>query len=89
MDDWSKNTFGFNRILTGGSHDCWAQSGACSSFFYQMPGFQAVSQLHDTWMNALPSSFNFISMPFAAGLSYGALVGGGYYLVPMLNVGHH
>ena len=88
-EDWDKNTFGFNRELTGGSGDCWVQSGACSVFFDQVPGLQAVSQLHDTWMNVLPSSFNFLSMPFAAGLTYGALVGGSYYLVPMLSVGHH
>lgn len=88
-NDWDKNTFGFNRMLTVGSGDCWVQSGACSRFFDQIPGLQSVSQLHDTWMNMLPSSFNFISMPFAAGLSYGALVGGSYYLAPMLNVGRH
>ena len=88
-DDWNKNTFGFNRELTGGSGDCWVQSGACSVFFDQVPGLQAVSQLHDTWMNSLSPGFNFISMPFAAGLSYGALVGGSYYLVPFLNAYHH
>lgn len=88
-EDYSKNTFGFNRMLTGGSGDCWVQSGACSAFFDHVPGLQAVSQLHDVWMNSLSSGFNFISMPFAAGLSYGALVGGSYHLVPLLNVGHH
>jgi hypothetical protein len=76
-------------MLTGGSGDCWVQSGACSMFFDQVPGLQAVSQLHDTWMNMLPSSFNSVSMPFAAELSYSALVGGTYYLIPMLNVLHN
>src|SRR5258708_17580274 len=74
--DYYKNTFGFNRMLTGGAGDCWVQSGPCSRFFDQIPGLQAVSQLHDTWMNMLPSSFNFISMPFATGLTYGTLVAG-------------
>jgi len=80
-NDWTKNTFGLNVPLTGdGSiYDCFVQSGACSRFFDQGPGLQAVSQLHDTWMNALPGTFNFPTMPFAAAITYGALTGNSVY----------
>ena len=81
------NTFG-NNIALGGSGDCFYQSGACSNFLDQVPGLQAVSQLHDNWMINLPGGFNFPSMPFAAALSYSALIGGSYYLAPYLNARH-
>ncbi|MEO7208776.1 MAG: RHS repeat-associated core domain-containing protein [Steroidobacteraceae bacterium] len=74
------------RIAAGG--DCFYQSGACSNFLDHVPGLQAVSQLHDNWMINLPSGFNFPSMPFAAALSYGSLIGGSYYVAPYLNVRH-
>jgi len=88
-DYYNVNTFGNNLPLTGGDGDCFYQSGACSMVLDKVPGLQAVSQLHDNWMINLPSSFNFITMPFAAGLSYGALVGGSYYLLPFLNTRHY
>jgi hypothetical protein len=91
-EDWDKNTWGFNEPLRGdgGIHDCFTQSGACSRFMDQGPGMQAISQLHDTWMNqggALPSWMNFPSMPFAAAITYGALAGSSAFnFIPWMRI---
>ena len=70
---WNIDTFGLNQELplSGG---CWYQSGACSAFLDQVPGLQAVSQLHDSWMNVLSWKWNFPAMLPAAAITYGALL---------------
>jgi RHS repeat-associated protein len=80
QDWWTKNTWGNNEYLQGNGTltDCFTQSGPCSRVADQVPGMQALSQLHDTWLNPggiLPHWLNFPSMPFAAGITYGALIG--------------
>lgn len=84
-EDADKNVMGLNRELTGARGQGWYQSGTYSIFADRIAGIQAVSQFHDTWMNALawPSNFaNFASMPLAAAATYFALVGGRYYYIP-------
>ena len=52
----------------------------------EVPGMQAVSQLHDPWAYNLPA-LNVPSMPIAALVTYGALVGKNVYnITPWLNV---
>jgi hypothetical protein len=88
-EDWYKDTWRFNEELQGNGtvHDCFVQSGACSRFFDAIPGQQALSQLHDTWMNNLSWGWNVPTMPVALGITYGALVGKNVYnITPWLNV---
>jgi hypothetical protein len=87
--DWSKNTWGFNEewLDNGTWHDCLVQSGPCSRFMDAIPGQQAVSQLHDTWMNNLSKGWNVPTMPIAAVVTYGSLIGTNVYnITPWLNI---
>lgn len=48
---------------------------------------QAVSQMHDPWMYNLPDWLNYPTMPVAAFVTYGTLVGKNVYnITPWLSV---
>ena len=53
----------------------------------EVPGMQAVSQMHDPWMYNLPDWLNYPTMPVAAFVTYGTLVGKNVYnITPWLSV---
>ena len=87
-EDWTKNTWGGDQELNGHfRHDFALQSGPLSLVMDEVPGMQAVSQVHDPWMWNLPDWLNYPTMPVAAFVTYGALIGKNVYnITPWLNV---
>ena len=75
---WDKNLFGDNEDISKGG--CFAQGNFCSRIGNSFPGGAAISRVHDAWLHPkysdLPNNAwtNWGTMPFAAGLTYTALL---------------